>query len=56
MALEKGRQCAFFHPLTDETKVVLVADAQKGDDIGMPQMPPGNHLVAEGLSGASAHA
>jgi hypothetical protein len=47
MSTEEVKQRALLHPVTDETKRRLVADAQEGDDIGMSHIPPCNHFIAK---------
>jgi hypothetical protein len=47
--MEEVEHRSFIHQVTDETQRRLIAYSHKGDNIAMPQVAPGNHLVSEGL-------
>jgi hypothetical protein len=45
--MEEVDRRSFIHQVTDETQRRLVAYSHKGNNVGMPQVAPGNHLVSE---------
>jgi hypothetical protein len=47
--MEELEQRALYHPVTDDAQERLVAYSHKGDNVGMPQVPPMSYLVAKRL-------